>query len=242
MQSPMPPSAQQREKAMSEALRLADESTNLAERRLESDGYEWSVDADVQLRETAAELRRLAPMEAELQQALEELAALRAAVPAIPDDEVQAMAEEIERLQKALAFWMPDVPPTDHPLYKRVANDVYLLVGCDGPTTEPSAFELGHVLLAAIEANTPAAHEARIVECARRLVEHADFALGGCLSASSKAKDIPSKACSQVKARHLAALRDALSASPQAPQAAQPTGAVPNTEVVRPEGCERTQS
>jgi hypothetical protein len=53
---------------MSEALRLADESTNLAERRLESDGYEWSVDADVQLRETAAELRRLAQMEAELSQ------------------------------------------------------------------------------------------------------------------------------------------------------------------------------
>jgi len=53
---------------MSEALRLAEESTNLAERRLESDGYEWSVDADVQLRETAAELRRLAPMEAEVSQ------------------------------------------------------------------------------------------------------------------------------------------------------------------------------
>lgn len=61
----------------------------------------------------------------------------------------EAMAEEIERLQKALAFWMPDVPSTDHPLYKRVANDVYLLVGFDGPNPEPSAFELGHVVLAA---------------------------------------------------------------------------------------------
>lgn len=56
---------------------------------------------------------------------------------------------EIERMQKALAFWMPDVPPEDHPLYKRVANDLYLLVGCDGPNPEPSAFELGHVALAA---------------------------------------------------------------------------------------------
>jgi hypothetical protein len=65
---------------MSEALRLAEESTSLAERRLESDGYEWSVDADVQLRETAAELRRLAPMEAELQQARAELTELRAQV------------------------------------------------------------------------------------------------------------------------------------------------------------------
>lgn len=50
----------------------------------------------------------------------------------------------------------------------------------------------------------------RIAECAARLVEHADFRLGGVLSADSKARDIPSRACSQVKARHLAALRDAL--------------------------------
>lgn len=53
----------------------------------------------------------------------------------------------------------------------------------------------------------------RIRECAQRLVEHADFRLGGNLSASSKASEIPSKATSQVKARHLAALRDALDAS-----------------------------
>lgn len=54
--------------------------------------------------------------------------------------------------------------------------------------------------------------DARLIDCAKRLVEHADFQLGGSLSAESKAKDIPSKAMSQVKARHLAALRDALSA------------------------------
>lgn len=57
--------------------------------------------------------------------------------------------------------------------------------------------------------------ESRIVECAKRLVEHADFQLGGCLSADSKSKDIPSKAVSKVKARHLAALRDALATQPQ---------------------------
>ncbi|NWF45426.1 hypothetical protein F3K02_09220 [Hydrogenophaga sp. D2P1] len=78
---------------------------------------------------------------------------------------------------------------------------------------------------AAIEANTPAVPDARIVECARRLIEHADFALGGCLSASSKVRDIPSNACSQVKARHLAALRDALAAAPQPQQVAQPVQA-----------------
>lgn len=52
----------------------------------------------------------------------------------------------------------------------------------------------------------------RIVECAKRLVEHADFKLGGILSADSKSKEIPSKAVSSVKARHLASLRDALAA------------------------------
>lgn len=54
----------------------------------------------------------------------------------------------------------------------------------------------------------------RVYECARRLVEHADFRLGGALSADSKARDIPSNAVSQVKARHLAALRDALAGKP----------------------------
>ncbi|WP_396180078.1 hypothetical protein [Flavobacterium sp.] len=55
----------------------------------------------------------------------------------------------------------------------------------------------------------------RVRECAARLVEHADFKLGGVLSADSKAKEIPSGAVSQVKSRHLAALRDALAAAPK---------------------------
>lgn len=50
----------------------------------------------------------------------------------------------------------------------------------------------------------------RIVECAKRLVEHSDSRLGGCLSADSKASEIPSNAVSHVKARHLAALRAAI--------------------------------
>lgn len=49
---------------------------------------------------------------------------------------------------------------------------------------------------------------ANVADAARRLVEHADFQLGGILSADSKSKEIPSKAVSQVKARHLASLRD----------------------------------
>ena len=56
----------------------------------------------------------------------------------------------------------------------------------------------------------PIASNERILDCAQRLVDHADFQLGGILSADSKAKDIPSRATSIVKARHLAALCDAL--------------------------------
>jgi len=54
--------------------------------------------------------------------------------------------------------------------------------------------------------------EPRLLDAAKRLVDHADFKLGGILSADSKA-------VSQVKARHLAALRDAIAAAPQPPQA-----------------------
>lgn len=56
----------------------------------------------------------------------------------------------------------------------------------------------------------------RIVECANRLVEHSDSRLGGCLSADSKAREIPSNAVSHVKARHLAALRAALAEAAEA--------------------------
>ena len=52
-----------------------------------------------------------------------------------------------------------------------------------------------------------------LLEAAKRLVEHADFKLGGILSADSKAKDIPSNAVSSVKARHLASLRAAIAAA-----------------------------
>jgi hypothetical protein len=72
---------------------------------------------------------------------------------------------------------------------------------------------------AALRARGAVPSDARIRECAARLVEHADFRLGGVLSAESKTREIPSRAVSQVKARHLAALRDALAAAPQPPAA-----------------------
>lgn len=59
----------------------------------------------------------------------------------------------------------------------------------------------------------------RVYEAAKRLVDHADFQLGGVLSAKSKARDIPSNAASKVKARHLASLRDALAKTPQQTEA-----------------------
>ncbi len=50
----------------------------------------------------------------------------------------------------------------------------------------------------------------KIKECAQRLADHAESGLGGCLSAGSPARDIPSNAVSMVKARHLASLRATL--------------------------------
>jgi len=64
-----------------------------------------------------------------------------------------------------------------------------------------------------------------VMECARRLVEHADFKLGGCLSAESKARDIPSNAVAMVKSRHLASLRDALAAA-STPPVQEPDSAI----------------
>jgi len=75
---------------------------------------------------------------------------------------------------------------------------------------------LDAMLAAQLAQPAPVQEPDRVRECAQRLVEHADFRLGGVLSADSKAKDIPSKAVSQVKARHLASLRDALAATPPA--------------------------
>ena len=64
----------------------------------------------------------------------------------------------------------------------------------------------------------------RVYEAAKRLVDHADFQLGGVLSAKSKARDIPSNAASKVKARHLASLRDALAKTPHQAEAVPPPG------------------
>lgn len=60
----------------------------------------------------------------------------------------------------------------------------------------------------------PAADAAlvRVVEAATHLVNGTDWGLGGSLSPTSSKRDIPSKAGSMVKTRHIASLRDALAA------------------------------
>lgn len=81
----------------------------------------------------------------------------------------QELLAEIQRLQRALAFWLPQVPSEDHPLQERIAHDAFLLAGYYGPD-EPSAYELGHVALAGTAA--PVAHgDARV----QGLIAAADY-------------------------------------------------------------------
>ena len=54
------------------------------------------------------------------------------------------LAHEIQKLQKALAFWLPNVPSKDSKFAERCANDAYLLAGCEGEI-EPSAQKLGWI-------------------------------------------------------------------------------------------------
>lgn len=58
------------------------------------------------------------------------------------------LEEEIGRLQTALAFWLPNVPDEGHPLYDRIANDAFLLLGLIGPDDEKCAQDKGYVTLA----------------------------------------------------------------------------------------------
>ncbi len=63
--------------------------------------------------------------------------------------EVVELYDEIQRLQRALTFWMPCVPdPGEVPegCCERLMDDAMLLAGFDGPT-EKSAEELGWVKL-----------------------------------------------------------------------------------------------
>ena len=60
--------------------------------------------------------------------------------------ECLGLREEVQRLQTALAFWLPGIKagPADE-IYTRQADDAFLLCGHDG--NEPSAEERGWITL-----------------------------------------------------------------------------------------------
>ncbi|SRR6266705_7071743 len=79
------------------------------------------------------------------------------------------LSAEIQSLQRALAFWLPQVPAADNAAAIRCGNDALLLVGYDGPQ-ETCAEELGWITM-----HTPLAdgchrshpHEDMNAECQR---------------------------------------------------------------------------
>jgi hypothetical protein len=63
--------------------------------------------------------------------------------------EIKALEQEVARLQKALAFWLPHRPATELPtdLGERLEHDIGLLAGYMGKV-EKDAEELGWIRLA----------------------------------------------------------------------------------------------
>jgi len=59
-------------------------------------------------------------------------------------DELKETAAEVQRLQRALCFWLPCVPAEDSEIAERAGDDAFLLCGYEGPA-EPSAEDLGWV-------------------------------------------------------------------------------------------------
>lgn len=64
--------------------------------------------------------------------------------------------EEVQRLQRALNFWLPSMPDRELPpeLEKRLGDDIMLLVGYDGEM-EPEAEERGWITLNAEPQSEP---------------------------------------------------------------------------------------
>lgn len=76
--------------------------------------------------------------------------------PAVLLIELDARGNEIERLQKALAFWLPHRPATELPpdLTERLEHDIGLLAGYMGKM-EPDAEERGWIRLSHSITNNP---------------------------------------------------------------------------------------
>jgi hypothetical protein len=57
------------------------------------------------------------------------------------------LLHEIQALQTALNFWLPDVPAIEGPVADRIEKDAWLLVGHDPKDVEKSAQHLGWISL-----------------------------------------------------------------------------------------------
>lgn len=58
--------------------------------------------------------------------------------------EIRDLNDEVQRLQRALAFWLPRVAAKDSEANTRCGDDAFLLGGYEGPS-EPCAEELGWI-------------------------------------------------------------------------------------------------
>lgn len=63
-------------------------------------------------------------------------------------DDLRESQEEVQRLQRALAFWLPSVP-TDgaQQVIDRITHDAFLLTGYEPEEDEPDAETLGWIEL-----------------------------------------------------------------------------------------------
>jgi hypothetical protein len=99
-------------------------------RRLQRDDGEWylAADADAKFKEYDDDNLALSESVTKLGARIAELEQL------------------VEQLQKAVAFWLPHVPPEDTERAERISKDTFLLIGYEGPMV-PGAEELGWVKL-----------------------------------------------------------------------------------------------
>lgn len=63
-------------------------------------------------------------------------------------DDLRESQQEVQRLQRALAFWLPGVPVDgDERIIDRIAHDAFLLTGYEPEEDEQDAEERGWVKL-----------------------------------------------------------------------------------------------
>ena len=77
--------------------------------------------------------------------------------------EICELEAEVQRLQRALAFWLPGVPSSGSGRATRCGNDAMLLVGYPrGMELEPGAEDLGWITFCC--ADEPKGHDRVVIE------------------------------------------------------------------------------